>query len=68
MSKPKKTLLEGLYGLVWRICAAVLICIFFYVFLSNLTFAGTYTYNAEKGINLLIKNASWIVKQMGLFR
>lgn len=68
MVKAKKGFWEGLYGAIWRLMAAVLVVVFVYVFLSNFTFAGTYSFNAEKGINLLIKNASWVVKQMGLLK
>ena len=53
---------SGLYGLVRRLTEGVIICIIIYVLLTNLSFTGTYTFNADKGINLLLKNFSWIVK------
>lgn len=58
----------GLYGLIWRLMLACIICIAVYVFLSNFSITGTYTFNADKGINLLLKNFSWIVKQIPIWK
>ncbi|KKL65529.1 hypothetical protein LCGC14_2154110 [marine sediment metagenome] len=72
MGKVKKSFLSelfsGLYGLIWRLILACIICIGVYLFLSNFSITGTYTFNADKGINLLFKNFSWIAKQISIWK
>ena len=60
MAKEKRGLWSGLYGLIWRLGAILAI----YVIVSNISLTGTFTFNADKGINLLFKNIGWIVKSV----